>query len=60
MAPLSLGVNLGGNGIIVGSLANLIAVRIAGVSIKDFQRYSLPYFFLSTAATAVALILIPF
>lgn len=55
--PLALGVNLGGNGIIVGSLANLIAVRIAGVSIKDFQKYSLPYFLLSTVATTAVLFL---
>jgi len=42
--PLALGVNIGGNGIIVSSLANLIAVRIARVGIKDFHRYSVPYF----------------
>ncbi|ALV63505.1 Anion permease ArsB/NhaD-like [Thermococcus sp. 2319x1] len=52
---LALGVNLGGNGVIVGSLANLIAVRIAGVSIRDFQKYSLPYFLLSTVATVLVL-----
>nr|WP_297535501.1 SLC13 family permease [Thermococcus sp.] len=42
--PLAVGVNAGGTGIIVGSLANLIAVRIARVSLRDFHRYSVPYF----------------
>ncbi len=42
--PLALGVNLGGSGIVVGSLANLIALRIARVGIRDFHRHSVPYF----------------
>ncbi|WP_297522053.1 SLC13 family permease [Thermococcus sp.] len=42
--PLAVGVNAGGTGFIIGSLANLIAVRIAGVRIRDFHRISVPYF----------------
>ncbi|NJE55410.1 DUF1646 domain-containing protein [Thermococcus sp. 21S9] len=42
--PLAVGVNAGGTGTVVGSLANLIAVRIARVSLRDFHRYSVPYF----------------
>ena len=52
--PLAVGVNTGGNGIIVGSLANLIALRIARISVKDFHRYSVPYFLLSLAVALVA------
>ncbi len=42
--PLAVGVNAGGTGFIIGSLANLIAVRIAGVRLRDFHRISVPYF----------------
>ncbi|WP_094745786.1 SLC13 family permease [Thermococcus gammatolerans] len=47
--PLALGVNVGGTGTVVGSLANLIAVRIARVSLRDFHRYSIAYFAVSIA-----------
>jgi len=47
--PLALGVNMGGTGTVVGSLANLIAVRIAGISVRDFHRYSIAYFAVSVA-----------
>nr|WP_297494467.1 SLC13 family permease [Thermococcus sp.] len=52
--PLAVGVNAGGNGFIVSSLANLIAIRIARISVRDFHRYSVPYFFLSLAVAIVA------
>ena len=42
--PLALGVNLGGNGLVVGSLANIIAIRISGIRMSDFHRFSMPYF----------------
>ncbi len=42
--PLAVGVNAGGTGFVIGSLANFIAVRMAGVRLRDFHRYSLPYF----------------
>lgn len=43
--PLAVGVNLGGAGVVIGSLANLIAVRISGIRLRDFHKFSLPYFF---------------
>ncbi|WP_367183020.1 SLC13 family permease [Thermococcus sp.] len=52
--PLAVGVNAGGNGVIVGSLANLIALRIARILVRDFHRYSVPYFLLSLAVAIVA------
>ncbi|QDA31369.1 anion transporter [Thermococcus indicus] len=55
--PLALGVNLGGTGIIVGSLANLIALRISGIGIKDFHRYSVPYFLAILTVSIVLLYL---
>ncbi len=54
--PLSLGVNVGGSGIIVGSLANLIAIRIARVGLKDFHRYSIPYFLMALLVSALLLL----
>ncbi len=51
--PLAIGVNLGGNGIVIGSLANFIAVRISGISLRDFHRYSLPYFLVALALTLI-------
>nr|CCE69871.1 TPA: hypothetical protein PAB0325 [Pyrococcus abyssi GE5] len=49
--PLSLGVNLGGNGTVISSLANLIALRISGVKWRDFHRYSLLYIMVATLVT---------
>ncbi len=46
---IAYGVNVGGNGIIIGSLANIIAVRIAGGKRLwvTFHKYSIPYFLLT-------------
>ncbi len=42
------GVNVGGNGIILASLANIISVRYAGSKLLvDFHRYSVVYFILT-------------
>lgn len=49
--PLAIGVNLGGTGVVIGSLANFIAVRISGISLKDFHKYSLPYFLIALIIT---------
>ncbi|WP_297125619.1 SLC13 family permease [Thermococcus sp.] len=49
--PLAVGVNLGGTGIIIGSLANFIAVRISGISLKEFHKYSLLYFLVALGIT---------
>ncbi|WP_258084201.1 SLC13 family permease [Thermococcus thermotolerans] len=55
--PLALGVNLGGTGIITGSLANLIALRISGIGIRDFHRYSIPYFLAALGISVLVLLL---
>ncbi len=41
---LAIAVNLGGVGLIIGSLANIIAIRLGKIKIKEFHKYSLPYF----------------
>ncbi len=41
---LLVGVNLGGVGWIIGSLANLIALRLSKTSSREFLKFSLPYF----------------
>lgn len=51
--PLAVGVNVGGTGIVIGSLANLIAVRISGIKLRDFHRYSIPFFLTSLTASAL-------
>ncbi len=55
--PLAIGVNLGGTGLMVGSIANLISIRIARISLKDFHRVSIPYFLISTGASLAILLL---
>ncbi|MDV3104579.1 SLC13 family permease [Thermococcus waiotapuensis] len=57
--PLAVGVNAGGTGFMVGSLANLIAIRIARVSIGKFHRYSVPYFLLILLLSALLLGILP-
>ncbi len=46
---ITYGVNVGGNGIIIGSLANIITLRLTKSKkfLWDFHKYSLPYFFIS-------------
>jgi len=41
---LAYGVNLGGVGLVTGSLANLIAIRLSGISVNKLHKYLLPYF----------------
>ena len=53
--PLSAGVNAGGTGLIIGSLANIIAVRIAGIRLRDFHKVSAPYFLTALALSALLL-----
>ncbi|WP_240921900.1 SLC13 family permease [Thermococcus sp. ES12] len=55
--PLALGVNIGGTGIIVGSLANLIALRISGIGMADFHRFSIPYFLLALGVSILIILL---
>ncbi len=42
--PLAVGVNLGGVGLIVGSMANIIAVRLTNLRLRDYHVIVLPYF----------------
>ncbi|MHA1730897.1 MAG: sodium:proton antiporter [Promethearchaeota archaeon] len=46
---LAYGANVGGNGLVIGSLANLIAIRLAEprVTWKKFHAYSIPFFLAS-------------
>lgn len=55
---ISYGVNVGGNGLIIGSLANIIALRMLKNKkyLLDFHKYSIPYFIL----TVIAVYLIKF
>ncbi len=55
---IAYGVNLGGNGLFIGSLANLIALKMANDRRvwRDFHRYSLPY--LAVTAALVYLVLL--
>ncbi|MHA1862003.1 MAG: hypothetical protein ACTSVM_06925 [Candidatus Ranarchaeia archaeon] len=50
--PICYGVNAGGNGLVIGSLANIIALRM--MNRKKiwlvFHKYSIPYFLLTIAA----------
>ncbi len=49
---LAFAVNLGGAGLALGSLANLIALRLAGKreAWRTFHRYSLPFLLITTGA----------
>lgn len=57
--PLAVGVNAGGTGAVIGSLANLIAVRIAGIRLRDFHRYSAPFFLASLTTSALIMWSLP-
>lgn len=48
--PLAAGVNIGGNGLLIGSFANIIAVRITKRPkiVLIYHRYSIPFFIAST------------
>jgi len=36
--PLAYGVNVGGVGLVTGSMANIIAVRLGGIRVRDMHR----------------------
>ncbi|MHA1721282.1 MAG: SLC13 family permease [Promethearchaeota archaeon] len=46
---ITYGVNIGGNGLIIGSLANIIALRMISSKkmLLDFHKYSIPYFLIT-------------
>ena len=49
--PLVLGVSVGGVGSAIGSLANIIAIRVSGISYREFHKNTIPYFATLTALT---------
>ncbi|MDK2384044.1 MAG: SLC13 family permease [Candidatus Korarchaeota archaeon] len=51
---LLVGVNLGGTGLIIGSMANFITLRMADLKLERFHKISVPYFL----ASAVMFILL--
>ncbi|MCD6324105.1 MAG: hypothetical protein J7L55_03245, partial [Desulfurococcales archaeon] len=53
--PLAVGVNAGGVGTVVSSLANVIAARLTYTSYRDMQARMLPYFAVIAALSAVML-----
>ncbi len=55
--PLAVGVNAGGTGLVIGSLANLIAIRIAKIKLRDFHRISIPYFLIILILSALLLMM---
>ena len=52
-SALAVGANLGGVGTVTGSLANVIALRLAGMSAKEFHKITLPYFALLTVVLSL-------
>ncbi|MHA2002447.1 MAG: SLC13 family permease [Promethearchaeota archaeon] len=48
---ITYGVNIGGNGLIIGSLANIIGLRLikSKKMLLDFHKYSIPYFLITGA-----------
>ena len=41
---LAIATNLGGVGLIIGSLANVITLKLGKIKVREFHKYSLPYF----------------
>ena len=52
---LAIGTNLGGVWLVTGSLANILAIRLTGISVKELHRHQLPYAAVLTAITATLL-----
>ncbi|MHA1312174.1 MAG: SLC13 family permease [Candidatus Helarchaeota archaeon] len=55
---LAVGANIGGLGFIIGSMANLIAVRLINLNIKKFLIYSIPFFLLNLIFIGIIFIFI--
>ncbi len=60
-SAIAYGVNVGGNGLVIGSLANIIALRmVKGKKIwANFHKYSLPYFFITLTLILLIYLLSP-
>ncbi|MEB3806216.1 MAG: anion permease [Desulfurococcales archaeon] len=52
---LAIGVNLGGVGLVIGSMANIITLRLGRLDQATFHKYTLPYFAILLAATIILL-----
>ncbi len=50
---LAIGTNLGGVWFVTGSLANILAIRLTGISVGELHRHQLPYAAALTVVTAV-------
>ena len=57
---LAYGVNVGGNGLVIASFANLIALRLGGRegALGLFHRYSIPFFLITLSASYVLFFLL--
>ncbi len=49
--PLAIGVNLGGLGTVIGSMANFIGVRLSPVTVEEFHKCVIPLFLVFVFAT---------
>jgi Na+/H+ antiporter NhaD/arsenite permease-like protein len=50
---IAYGVNIAGNGFIIASLANIIAIRILKKGFVEFHKYSIPYFLITYIITVL-------
>lgn len=55
--PLAYGVNIGGLGLIIGSMANIIVLRISNMSLREFHRYQIPYFLIFLLVISTSMII---
>lgn len=56
--PLTIGANIGGCGVIIGSLANVITLRLVGGGLRDLHKYMLPLFAVLLLLNAALIILL--
>jgi len=54
---LFAGVNIGGIGLLPGSMANIIALRLSRTSVRDYHRYALPFFAMMCLAGFILVLL---
>ena len=54
--PLAVGTNVGGCGVITGSLANLITIRLTRCCLSEFHRYALPIFLMITVLNSILIV----
>ncbi len=51
---IAYGVNVGGNGLVIASMASVIAIRLGKVRLREFHRYSIPFFAITFTALLLA------